>query len=137
MWLRDRIKGGWDSCNIMTFIKQMELDVISSDSIEYSVQDLILCATHEKKDKYTEKYKNLEKYSVKENTRDYCNGQIIIGPKPKKVSCELRHAFTIHSIQGETASDKLFIDMKKMRSLKMLYTAMSRARTLNQIQFIH
>ena len=137
LWLRDRIKGGWDSCNIMTFIKQMELDVISSDSIEYSVQDLILCATHEKKDKYTEKYKNLEKYSVKENTRDYCNGQIIIGPKPKKVSCELRHAFTIHSIQGETASDKLFIDMKKMRSLKMLYTAMSRARTLNQIQFIH
>ena len=136
LWLRDKIKDGMDNCNISSAIKSMGLKVISSDSIEYSVKDLILCATHEKKDKYTDRYKHLEKYAVKENTRDYCNGQIIIGPKPKKVSCELRHAFTIHSIQGETATDKLFIEVKKMRSLKMLYTAMSRARTLEQIQFI-
>ena len=135
-FLRERIKEGRDNTNISQVVKIMAMDVISSDNIDYSVQDLILCATHEKKDKYTEKYKNLEKYSVKENTRDYCNGEIIIGPKPKKVSCELRHAFTIHSIQGETASHKLFIEMKKMRSLKMLYTAMSRSRTLDQIQFI-
>jgi len=136
LWLRERIKSGMDNTNISQVVKIMAMDVISSNNIDYSVHDLILCATHEKKDKYTEKYKNLEKYSVKENTRDYCNGEIIIGPKPKKVSCELRHAFTIHSIQGETASNKLFIEMKKMRSLKMLYTAMSRARTLDQIVFI-
>jgi hypothetical protein len=136
LWIRERIKGGIDNTNISQAVKIMGMDIISSDNIDYSVQDLILCATHEKKDKYTEKYKNLEKYSVKENTRDYCNGEIIIGPKPKKVSCELRHAFTIHSIQGETASHKLYIEMKKMRSLKMLYTAMSRARTLDQIVFI-
>ena len=136
LWLRERIKGGMDNCNISQVVKIIAMDVISSDNIDYEVNDLILCATHEKKDIYTEKYKHLEKYSVKENTRDYCNGEIIIGPKPKKVSCELRHAFTIHSIQGETASHKLYIEMKKMRSLKMLYTAMSRARTLDQIQFI-
>ena len=136
LWLREKIKEGIDNINIYSMIKTMGLKIISSDNMDYSVEDLILCATHEKKNKYTEKYKNLEKYSVKENTRDYSNGEIIIGPKPKKVSCELRHAFTIHSIQGETASNKLFIDMKKMRSLKMLYTAMSRAKTIDQIIFI-
>lgn len=134
--LRKFIKDGWDNLSIKSTIKNLRMDIVDSENIEYDVNDLILCATHEKKDKYTEKYKHLEKYSVKENTRDYCNGEIIIGPKPKKVSCELRHAFTIHSIQGETAKNKLFIEVNKMKSIKMLYTAMSRARTLEQIIFI-
>lgn len=136
LFLRKIIEDGWDNISCKSMINRMGLNIIDSENIEYDVNDLILCATHEKKDKYTEKYKHLEKYSVKENTRDYCNGEIIIGPKPKKVSCELRHAFTIHSIQGETAKKKLFIEVNKMKSIKMLYTAMSRARTLDQIVFI-
>ena len=136
LYLRKIIEDGWDNICIKNMIKRIGMNIIDSENIEYDVNDLILCATHEKKDKYTEKYKHLEKYSVKENTRDYCNGEIIIGPKPKKVSCELRHAFTIHSIQGETAKNKLFIEINKMKSVKMLYTAMSRARTLDQIVFI-
>ena len=134
--LRKIIEKGGDRLSCKNMIKRMGLDIIDSETIDYDVNDLIICATHEKKDKYTEKYKHLEKYSVKENTRDYCNGEIIIGPKPKKVSCELRHAFTIHSIQGETAKNKLFIEVEKMRSIKMLYTSMSRCRTLDQIVFI-
>ena len=136
LWLRSMIEKGMDNAPIDKMITAMKMEVVSSDTIDYSVEDLILCATHEKKDTYTEKYKHLEKYSVKENTRDYCNGEIIIGPKPKKVSCELRHAFTIHAIQGETASHKLFIEVNKMKSVKMIYTAMSRAKYLDQIVFI-
>lgn len=136
LFLRKLIENGMDNISIEKIINNMKMDIVDSDTIDYDVNDLILCATHEKKDKYTEKYKHLEKYSVKENTRDYCNGEIIIGPKPKKVSCELRHAFTIHSIQGETAKNKLFIEVNKMKSIKMLYTAMSRARTFEQIIFI-
>ena len=136
LFLRKLIKDGWDNLSCKVMINKMILQIVESDNIDYSVEDLILCATHDKKDKYTEKYKNLEKYSVLENCRDYCNGEIIIGKKPEKVRCELRHSWTIHAVQGETAKHKLFIDVDKMRSVKMLYTAMSRAKKLEQIVFI-
>ena len=51
LWLRENITNGMDNTNISRAVKIMGLDVISSDDIDYSVQDLILCATHEKKDK--------------------------------------------------------------------------------------
>ena len=134
--LRKIIEKGGDRSSCKNMIKRMGLDIIDSETIDYDVNDLIICATHEKKDKYTEKYKHLEKYAVLENTRDYCNGDIIIGNKPEKVRCELRHSWTIHAVQGETAKNKLFIEVEKMRSIRMLYSAMSRCRTLDQIVFI-
>ena len=78
--------------------------------------------------------KDLEKYIITENKGEYCNTQIVF-EKPE-VKHELRHAFTIHSIQGETATHKLFIDLNKMTSLRMLYTAISRAQYFDQIIFI-
>lgn len=131
-FLRKHLADGVDSFS-SELSEYFGIKVIDKDSINYSVEDLIITSTHKNKDKYTEKYKDLEKYSVLENTRDYSNGDIIIGPKPKKVRCELRHAFTIHSIQGETAKENLFIDMNKMRDLKMFYTALSRAKYIHQI----
>ena len=56
--------------------------------------------------------------------------------KPDKTDCEIRHAFTTHSIQGETATDKLFIDSSKMFDTRMFYTAISRAKTIEQIYII-
>ena len=102
------------------------------DKNTYQKEDLIICAEHNECNKYTERFKEIKKYRVKQNTRDYCNGEIIFS-KPKKVGVELRHGFTIHSIQGETADHKLFIDLTKMKSLQMFYTAVSRARTWEQI----
>jgi len=134
--LRNIIKRGVSRINIERTLLNSNFELTDFDSIDYCVKDLIICSTHKQKDKYTKKYANLEKYSVLENTRDYSNGQIIIGPKPNKVRCELRHAFTCHSIQGETASDKLFIDLDRMYDVKMIYTAMSRARTMDQIVFV-
>ena len=134
--LRNIIKRGVSRLNIEKSLLNSNFELTDFDSIDYCVKDLIICSTHKQKDKYTKKYANLEKYSVLENTRDYSNGQIIIGPKPNKVRCELRHAFTCHSIQGETASEKLFIDLDRMYDVKMLYTAMSRSRTMDQIVFI-
>ena len=116
--------------------KNLELDIIDSNEIDYSVEDMIITNTNDTKDKYTERYKHLDKYTVLENTRDWSNGEIIIGPKPDKVKCELRHGYTIYASQGTTAEHKLFIDVNKMNSLKLLYTAMSRARTMDQIVFI-
>jgi len=73
-----------------------------------------------------------DKWFVKENNRFYCNGEIVIGEKPD-VKCEIQHAYTVHSIQGETAKNKLIIDLNGINSSKMFYTAISRAKTLEQI----
>tara|TARA_R110002020_G_scaffold359155_1_gene571865 strand:- start:215 stop:3034 length:2820 start_codon:yes stop_codon:yes gene_type:complete len=99
---------------------------------DYDEKDLIICSTHKIKNKYTEKYKDIEKYMVLENTLDHSNGDIIYH-KPNGVKHELRHGFTIHSIQGETAKQKLIIDMNNLQELRMFYTALSRAEYLNQI----
>ena len=135
-FLRKSIENNSDYFNPSCFDKLFGLDIISADDIDYQVEDLIITKTHKNKDKYTEKYKDLKKYIVLENTRDYSNGEIIIGDKPEKVRAEIRHAYTVHSIQGETAVNKLFIDLNKMTCLRMLYTAISRAKYLSQIVFI-
>ena len=111
------------------------INVIESSTIDYNVKDLIITATHKQKDAYTERYKDKDKYVVLENSRDHSNGEIVYEKIPK-TKMEMRHAFTIHSIQGETATETLFIDMNKMRSMRMLYTAISRAKFLHQIVFI-
>ena len=135
-FMRGLIKGGKEFLMGTKFQESIfGIDVVDKDSIEYNVEDLIICPTHKTKDYYSEKYKNLEKYIVLENCLDYSNGEIVY-TKPKGVKSELRHAFTIHSIQGETAKSKLYIDMNKMQSLRMLYTAFSRAEYLHQIVII-
>lgn len=130
--MRGLIKSGKDFIHEGQNKSVFGIDVIDKDSIEYNIEDLIICPTHKAKDYYSEKYKDLEKYIVLENCLDYSNGDIVY-TKPKGVKSELRHAFTIHSIQGETAKSNLYIDMNKMRSLRMLYTAFSRAEYLHQI----
>tara|TARA_R100001460_G_scaffold11140_2_gene26178 strand:+ start:578 stop:3391 length:2814 start_codon:yes stop_codon:yes gene_type:complete len=117
-------------------VKNFGFEIHKKENINYSVEDLIITKTHKNKDYYTEKYKDIEKYIVKENTRDYSNGEIVIGSKPEGVLSELQHAFTIHSIQGETCKDTLFIDINKMNCLRMLYTALSRAKLFSQIKII-
>lgn len=111
-------------------------EIHKKEDIEYSVDDLIITKTHKNKDYYTEKYNSLKKFLVKENTKDYSNGQIVIGEKPEGVISVLQHAFTIHSIQGETCKDILFIDINKINCLRMLYTALSRAKLFSQIKII-
>ena len=111
-------------------------EIHKKENIDYSVEDLIIAKTHANKDYYTEKYNSLQKYLIKENTKDYSNGQIILGDKPEGIKSVLQHAFTIHSIQGETAHNKLFIDINKINNLRMIYTALSRSRTFEQIIII-
>ena len=101
----------------------------------YKVEDMVLSGTNEIKDVYTQMFPQLEKYYVTENNRQYSNGEIVIGEKPN-VKCEIRHCFTTHSIQGETALHDLYIDSSRMFDSKMFYTAISRAKYLSQIYII-
>ena len=122
--------------SIKDLIIKYGFTITDKNIIPYKVEDLIITKTHKNKDFYSQKYKDIEKYIVKENTRDYSNGEIVIGKKPEGVYSELQHAFTIHSIQGETCRTNLYIDINKMNSLKMLYTALSRAKLFSQIKII-
>ena len=101
----------------------------------YTINDMILSRSHIVKDMYTEMFKDMNKWYVTKNTRLFKNGQIIIGDEPD-TTCEIRHSYTIHSIQGETAEHNLFINMEKTYDSRLLYTAISRARKLEQIILI-
>jgi len=101
----------------------------------YSVNDMILTYTNKRKDEFTEMYKDHEKYYITENTQNYSNGEIVLH-KPLNTRCELRHAYTTHSIQGETTEHNLYIDITHINYKKMIYTALSRARYYDQIYLL-
>jgi len=101
----------------------------------YDVKDLIITSEnkfiHEINNKITK-----EKYIVKNNTQLYKNGQILYhDPKISGVDIEKTNAFTIHKAQGKTTESKLFIDIRNIKSCRMIYTAITRARYWNQIYF--
>jgi hypothetical protein len=121
------------------FKKLKQMITLEELKEKYNVNDMILCGTKILRKEYTDLFVGkfpVEKYYVLENNRLYCNGEIVIGKKPEKTNCEVRHCFTTHSIQGETAEFKLYIDSSKMFDSRMFYTAISRARYLNQIFII-
>lgn len=136
--LRKLIDNNGDKINTEDLLKILKNTKINNkNNIDYSSTDFIITNTHLKKDEYTEKFIDLEKYYITNKTREYSKGEILYEkPTGKGISCELRHGFTIHSLQGETAENKLFIDIRGIKSLKMLYTAISRVKYWNQIIFI-
>ena len=134
--LRSMIKKGVNKFEINKYV----LSKFVKQTVEnYSVCDMILSGTNEIKDKYTAmmagKFSE-EKYYITKSNRVYSNGEIIIGDKPEDCVSEIRHCFTVHSIQGETAPNKLYIDSSKMFCSRMFYTALSRAKTMEQIIII-
>lgn len=109
---------------------------INRDEMNYDYKkDIIISSTHKGKDYFTEKYKELEKYYILKSDRVYGRGEILI-EKPDTKDYEIRHAYTCHSIQGETAKNKIFIDKNKMYENTMIYTAISRAKRFNQIVLV-
>lgn len=103
----------------------------------YNVKDMILTRTNIGKDKYTELFDNYEKYIITNNTLNYSNGEIVYSiPTEPGVTYKKRHAFTTHSIQGETATNNIYICIDDMYSEKMIYTALSRAKYYNQIYLL-
>jgi hypothetical protein len=109
--------------------------IVTLDELKqkYKVEDMILSGTNANKDFITQLFPDMKKYYITDNTRLHQNGEIVIGEKPQNCKCEIRHCFTTHSIQGETAEYNLYIDSSTMFDSRMFYTAISRARRLNQI----
>lgn len=135
--VRQMIKINATNYKVNEYVKS-KLQHLTIDELKksYDINDMILCRSHDKKDIYTEMFKHINKWSIIKNSRSFKNGDIIIGEKPD-ASCKLRHAYTIHSIQGETAYNKLYIDFDKMYDKRILYTALSRATKLSDIYLIY
>jgi len=128
---------------IITFFKDNIPDhIINKEQLykSYDIKDMILSSTHENKDEITDHFKGKfekEKFYFTKSNDGYYNGSITIQEKDFNIkNCEIRHSFTIHCIQGETASHNLFIDMRKIRNTQMIYTALSRAKNINQIYLV-
>jgi len=122
--------------------KKLGLQLITKDQVDYDKEDIILVSrganrniTTNLNNEWTEKFKEIKKYKVLDNTRDYKNGDIIF-EKVKGIKQELRHGYTIHSVQGETFKHKIFIDLRYMNDNRLFYTAISRANYWKQIYLI-
>jgi len=146
--VRGMIEAKEDNKKIIDFIIDSYENI--KEPIGYKPTDMILCSQtrcvkckNENCDcdgnnfslQWTKKF-GKTKWKTKERSNGYCNGDIVIGDKPLKVKCENRHGYTIHSVQGETYEETIYIDARKIKSGRMGYTAISRARRWEQIKII-
>lgn len=114
-----------------------------------------------------DKHMPLQKYRIMTNTHQSCNGDVVIAcandlkdktnsiicdeeemdddflvllkaaPPPPTGKTEIRHADTIHSIQGQTAFHNLYIDPRNMFSFEHWYTALSRAQYWENVYIVN
>jgi hypothetical protein len=135
--IRERISVGrhWEE---KTDLFDMFIQITDEElQSKYHPEDMIITGTNKAKDKYTNMFQELPKWYITKNSLKNNNGDIIIGgEKPK--DGELRHAYTSHSIQGETAERMIYIHASSLEvmGLRGFYTAVSRAKTYNQINLI-
>jgi hypothetical protein len=116
--------------------KTVNVDTLSS---EYKINDYILTGTIVMKNHYTDLFKgrvNMNKWYVTSTTRDHSCGDIIIASEQPCPNSELMHAFTVTSVQGITVKTRLYIDTCSMFSTCLLYTAVSRIQTLDQLYLV-
>jgi hypothetical protein len=106
----------------------------------YSEKDFILANTHKYVNHWTDAFVGQfekEQYLIKKNSKDFKNGDVIWAEE-KPSSAEIRYAFTVHQFQGETVKEghKLFIDLRYSFLPQMIYTAISRAESIEQIYLV-
>ena len=138
--LRDIImkKTKYDNIPLYTYFPEIKtIDRQELKSLYNYKEDIILVRSHKTNDEYNKMFEGQKKYKIKEKKNGYCNGSIVFDEKPKGVDNELRHGYTVHSVQGETYEGKIFIDVTGMdRQAKMLYTAVSRGQYAEKIYFV-
>ena len=114
-------------------IRRVNLDEVRST---YALGDWILVRTHVIGEMYTALFPHLERYHVTVNSKNHFKGSIVFEvPDVKHIRT---HASTMHAVQGITVRRprKLFIDMSRPMELRVLYTALSRPETFDQIYLI-
>ena len=98
---------------------------------EYTTKDILLTHSHNTISKYNELI-DKEKYLVTKSCKNFSRGEVFL-EQPNTKYAEKTNAFTTHSVQGETFSENIYIDIELAYNIKLLYTAISRAKYLNQV----
>lgn len=99
----------------------------------YQKEDMILGYYNAENDEYCEMFKDIPKYLVKTKNKKNHVGTILY---EDAVGTEFRHSFTTHSVQGRTFENRLFMNLQTMNSLRMIYTAVSRCRRIENLYII-
>lgn len=148
--VRDMIADKFPKQYINNFIINNYTRVAKEDLI-YSPKDIILCSRtscgvtgHNSKcncngknysAEWTERFGETKfKCLERSGCGNYFNGSITLVKPP--VKHEVRHGYTVHSVQGKTYENTIFIDSRNLFSVEMGYTAISRARYYDQIKII-
>jgi hypothetical protein len=153
--LREMIQNGKSRWEMISYVEQIFKEhnkIIDKDKLKklYNIEDMIISGTKLNSKEISEMFKgkfDKEKYYItkteknaKLNGNGYCKGEIHISedPLPENIS-KISHCFTLHSLQGETAKNKLFIDLRKIECFDktFIYTALSRARKFKDIYLIN
>ena len=161
--IRTLMTNGEQVKHLVDFLLKNEYKVCCKEDVikKHTINDMILSTRHkyihsnEYKIKNQEKFKDikcrsdilvkgwneilpkyeLKKFRINKNGKYHSNGQIIISNMQPDNSTE-SYAFTIHSIQGMSTDNKLFIDMRGLIDPKVLYTAVSRSKTRDNIYLV-
>ena len=136
--VRNAIKHKASTKVINNFISE-QYQKITKDELckKYKKEDMILCARHEICNGYTALFDSNE-YPKYKGTRcaafhSILNGEVVHEPGPAR---EYRHGYTIHSVQGETYDDNIYLDLTMNNDPRQAYTAISRARYANQVYIL-
>lgn len=145
--VRSMIESKEDKKRIHKYIKDSYTNV-TPDTMDYKFEDIILCSRtrcgeHSSEtcncdgrnysEFWREKYGD-GKWKVWKKTIQHSNGDVVVGERPP--GSEARHGFTVHSVQGETYEESIFIDSRNLFDPTMGYTAISRAREFSQVKIV-
>jgi hypothetical protein len=127
------ISGKVDRKKINDYIVASYENVTELDN--YKPQDIIIGSKHEICKQWDDTFPD-NKWSCLEINKEHSRGDIVCGDRPTNGKWEKRHGHTIHSVQGETFEETIYIDARNLFDPTMGYTAISRARKHSQIKII-
>ena len=124
---------------MLMYLKKNKYKFINKDYVKknHKLEDMILSSRHIFNDEWNTILPKYEKKKclVTETNMTHSHGEILFCDKVPKNARET-YGFTIHAVQGMTSQKKLFIDTRKLIDTKIFYTAISRAKSMDQIYFI-
>jgi hypothetical protein len=105
----------------------------------YKQGDYLITRTTKMVTKFTGLLKDIERYKLKTKVGNLDRGAILYErPDFSEKLYELQHGVTVHAMQGTTVTPpaKMFICMGSLMEVRVLYTALSRARQLDQVYLV-
>ena len=131
--------------NEMKTIIRKNINIGDLNDYDY-INDIIIVSTNKQIEEYNEmwchfpKFKMIKQARVNIYKRIFGGKDYIINGEYTNLidinGTDLRHASTCHSVQGLTCEGQIFIDLNNMFDINQIYTAISRARNINQIRYI-